>query len=259
MKKSILWYILIIVISGCASQEPVIRLSPSTVDNKDYWSLGQHFVYASDNNILYECSFNRIYNNKLIFDVKITNQSDTSVLVDPSLFYQEIYKNESDKIAQNNAYDPELILVGLQLDQNMQNARAKNAAVFFIGAALLTTGALIAIESSHKNEIEKEVECNEIEATNAIAQTASIATMASSDIKAEDSKIQQGSLSDAFLRKTTLAKGFFIDGEVHFPYYDNAMWYHLFFTSGNSQVDFHFRQSKIYSIPGYNCSDNRQE
>jgi hypothetical protein len=256
MKTIFYSYILIIILTACATPAPVVRLAPSTVENKDYWNLGQHFVYASDNNILYECAFNRIENNKLIFDVKITNQSDTSVLVDPALFRQEVYNNDNKLIAQNNAYDPEMVLVGLNINENREHARVKNADAFMIGAAILSAGAVVAVASSNKNEEKKKDMYNSIDATNSVAQYTAGETMVGASVRAEDNWTQHKSLSEAFLRKTTLAKGFYIDGEVHFQYNEDATWYRIIFNANKSQVDFNFRQSKIYNIPGYSDRGN---
>jgi hypothetical protein len=249
MKINIYCYMLIIVVYACATPAPVIRLSPSTVENSDYWNLGQHFVYASDNNILYECGFNRVENNNLIFDVKITNQSDTTILVDPALFMQEVYNNDNKLIVKTNAFDPELVLVGLNINENIEKAKAKNAAAFMIGAAIISAGALVAVSASNKSEEKKEVMYNSIDASRTVTEGTAGAAMVSASARAEDNWTQHKSLSEAFLRKTTLAKGYYIDGEVHFQYNEDATWYRLIFQADKSQVDFNFRQSKIYNIP----------
>jgi len=256
MKINIYSCILIIVVYACATPAPVIRLSPSTVENSDYWNLGQHFVYASDNNILYECGFNRVENNKLIFDVKITNQSDTTILIDPAVFMQEVYNNDNKLIVKTNAFDPELVLIGLNINENIEKAKAKNAAAFMIGAAIISAGALVAVSASNKSEEKKEVMYNSIDASKTVTEVAAGAAVVSSSARAEDNWTQHKSLSEAFLRKTTLAKGYYIDGEVHFQYNEDATWYRLIFQAEKSQVDFNFRQSKIYNIPQLGYSGN---
>ena len=249
MKPIRYFYILTILVTACATPAPIVRLSPSAVGNKEYWNLGQHFIYATDNNILYECGFNRIENNKLIFDVKITNQSDTDVLIDPASFKEEVFGKDSMIFAEYNAFDPELVLLSLNMDQNIQEAKAKNAAVFSICSSIITAGATIAVAASDKKEEEKESAYNTLDAANSIAQTASGEAIESANIRSEKNWTQQKSLSEAFLRKTTLPKGYYIDGEVHFPYKQDATGYNVILKSENSEVNFHFQQTKIFRLP----------
>lgn len=131
----------------------------------------------------------------------------------------------------------------------MAQARAKNATAFFISAAIISAGAIVAIAASKKNEVQKEQTYNSIDATNTLVETSTVAIAENADVRSENNWTTRKSLSEAFLRKTTLLKGYFIDGEVHFPYYGDANWYRLVFSVGKSKVDFHFKQKLIHYQP----------
>jgi hypothetical protein len=264
MKALSILLISVILISGCAVPSPITKLTPSTVENRDYWNMGQQFVYASDYNVWFDCAFNRIENNMLIFDVKVTNQSDTLVLVDPAEFAQQVYINDTLLVAQRNANDPEAVLLNLNIKENIAAAEAKNAATVGIISAVLLTGAVVAVAVSdnnnnhhrHNNHNNAEAAITTAIVADGVAQTAS-SSAEEANVRANNNWTYRKSLAESFLRKTTLRKGFYIDGEVHFPYFPNAKWYRLIFTSGKAKADFLFKQQLIYPVATYNNANNQ--
>jgi|GEM_PF-3200914 hypothetical protein len=259
MKNLTLYLALIAVFASCAVPAPVVKLTPSTLQNKDYWNMGQQFVYATDKNIWFDCAFNRVENGKLIFNVKVDNQSDTAVLVDPVAFLQIIFKNDSVKWGQNLAYNPEQTLLNLQLSANESSARAKNATVFGITSAIIATGAIVAVATSKKDDVDKEDLVNTISFAGDVARTAAFATAESSNIRAADNWTMRKTLEEQFLRKTTLPKGCYIDGEVHFPYIQDARWYNIGLSAGNSKADFLFKQKLVYPPSQYGGTPAKSE
>jgi hypothetical protein len=243
--NSICWFLLL-VFAGCAVPKPVVKLTPSTLKTKDYWSLGQQFVFNSDKNVWFDCAYNRTEGESIIFDVKINNLSDTAVLISPALFYQRVYSNDSLQIAQNYAADPEMVLTFLKLDENVANANATNASTFSIWSSLISTGAVVAVAVSKKDEKKKERLMNIISASNDLAQASAGEVRESSNIRAENNWTKGRTLSESFLRKTTLPKGFFLEGEVHFPFHGKAKWYEITLLAGESKVSFLFKQNLIY-------------
>lgn len=250
MKKSKIRFVVLLLLGGCAVPAPVVKLTPSTIENKDYWNMGQQFVFTNNQNVWFDCAFNRCERGKLIFDVKITNESDTAVLVDPVAFYQEVFKNDTARIASDPATDPEVFLELLQLNENTNIARAKNARALSICSAVISTGASVAVVSSKKSDEEKVNALDAIRASNTLTQIAATSMGEAADIRAQDNWTTRRSLSEAFLRKTTLPSGSYIDGEVHFPYNQYARWYRLVFSAGKAMADFHFRQRLIYPDNG---------
>jgi hypothetical protein len=249
MKNIFYLFALPIILVSCATPSPIIRLTPSTLQTKDYWNLGQQFVYSKDNNVWFDCAFNRYENGKLIFDVKVINESDTAVLVDPILFQQEVYKNDTLFITRYGADNPELVLFNLKVNENVAAANAKNATTLGICSLLIGGGAMIAVAASKKDADVKERVIDVIANATDIAIASTSATSDNEDARANDNWYQRKTLSELFLRKTTLPSGFFIDGEVHFPYNPIANWYRLIFVAGNSKADFLFKQSITYPSP----------
>jgi len=238
--------LMLLILTGCAVPAPFVKVTPSTIENKDYWDMGQQFVFANNKNVWFDCAFNRIENGKLIFDVKVNNQSDTAILVDPARFLQMVYKDDTIKSGEHYAYDPEETLMLLRLDENAANAKAKNATAFGICSAIIAVGATVAVVSSKKDDETKAKVVNTIGVASDLVQTATALTVDASNIRAENNWTVRKSLDEQFLRKTTLPKGYFIDGEVHFPYVAEAKWYNIIFEAGKSKADFLFKQKLIY-------------
>jgi len=247
--------IIAIIFTRCAVPAPITKLTPSTIENKDYWNMGQQFVYASDKSVWFDCAYNRMENNKLIFDVKVTNMADTFILVDPTKFKMQVYFNDTFVGGENHAFDPEDVLLNLKISENVASAGAKNAATVGLISAILITGAAVAVAASadhssdrhYQNHIErKENALSTALITNEVAQVAASSMAEESNIRADNNWTYRKSLAETFLRKTTIRKGFYIDGEVHFPYYPGAKWYRLVFSSGKSTADFLFKQKIIY-------------
>ena len=76
-----------------------------------------------------------------------------------------------------------------------------------------------------------------------------LVTQASAQIVAENADNLANNLNNKqrlLLRKTTLPKGYFISGEVYFPYNKEAKWYDFHIKTENSGADFLYRQNLIY-------------
>lgn len=240
----------VLVFTSCITSNPVVKLTPNTSPNQEYWKLGQQFVYAKTDNIWFDCAFNRKEGDNIVFDVKIDNQSDSAVLVDPARCLQSVYGFDSLLVMRNRAFDPEQVLLFLDMQERMEAEQARNAAAIGLFATLLTAGANIAIETSNKDERTKARTVNAINASNAAVQVTTSAIAQSSDIRAENNWVTRRNLSMQFLRKTTLMPGQYIDGEIHFPYHKDAKWYEITLLAGYSKVVFWFNQKLLY--PSYN-------
>jgi uncharacterized protein YoaH (UPF0181 family) len=241
------WVLLLVLFSvGCSIPQSIVKLTPSVIENKDYWNLGQQFVYDSDKNVWVDCAFNRTENETMIFNVKVNNRSDNAILVSPAEFYQQVYFKDSLKTVKNKAFDPEAILESLKLEENIAQAQAQNAAIFSLCSATISTGAAIAVVASNKEEEKKEQMMNTINTSNNIAQNSAGTVMESSNVRAENNWVKRQSLAELFMRKTTLPSGYYLEGEVHFPYYKDAKQYEVCILVGNAKVTFLFKQHLIY-------------
>jgi hypothetical protein len=235
-------FILLIGISSCSTPTPIVKLTPSTLDTKDYWNMGQHFVFSTHKGVWFDCAFNCIDKDKIVYDVKISNESDTAILVDPELFHQKVYLNDSVVISHDYADSPETILDNLKWNENVAIAQTKNANILSICSTIISVGASIAVATSNKGVDKKINTLNAIAASNDLIQVSSASMAESANVRSADNWTRKKMLNEAFLRKTTLPKGTYIDGEVHFPYHKNANWYDLVFAVGNAKAYFYFKQ-----------------
>lgn len=240
-----LYFFVALLCTSCAVPVSMVKLEPSTVNQQNYWNMGQNFVVGNDKDIWFECAFNRKENEKLVFDVKITNFSEYPVLVDPVKFKQKVFKNDSLKIAESGATDPEYFLRMLGANAEIARAQAQNAATVGFLGALLSLGATVAVEVSEKEPEKKEDLRNIITAGNSLTQTTTGLIAESSDIRAKSNWTMQRNYAQSFLRKTTLPKGYSIEGEVHFNYFNNAKWYEIDLNAGDSEYLFLFRQNLV--------------
>lgn len=247
----IVYFIIIaVLLASCAVPAPIIKLTPSTIQNKDYWNLGQQFVFAENRNVWFDCAFNRIENGKIIYDVKITNESDSAVLVDPVFFMQQVFKNDSLLIGSNFAENPEMTLLNLELQENVDQAHTKNVTAAAITSAVILLGVGIAVAASSSSDEpaqETYVETSSVEEE----PVEFFENTNETNVRTWNNWTNRTYLAERFLRKTTLPKGYFVDGEVHFPYDQNALWYRLIFKAGKAETDFFFKQYMIYPVSTY--------
>lgn len=228
---------------GCFSPKPVVKLLPKTTGKKEFWNRGINFVGDENNQIAYECGFLRQENNKLVYNLRITNFSNRDILVAPEKFKQTVYSNDTTKIGTNMADDPEMVLFNMQMDASNSEADAKNAMVVGAVATVATGAALVAISSSNSNNNEAKTDAADAAiATNNVMVASTFSNAEESNINVESSISEYERLSNSYLRKTTLSPNTYIDGEVRFTYNPLAKWYCLNLSVENSAVDFYFWQ-----------------
>lgn len=242
----------LLTLVGCSTPAPIVKLSPSPADAKEYWKMGQHFVFATNKNVWFDCAFNCIDGDVAVYDVKITNESDTAVLVDPALFEQKVFQADTVVLAEDHANDPEEVLTRLKLNENLAASQAKNSTIFSIGSTILSAGAFLAVVASNQRAGDKFESLNNIVTTHNLVQAATVAANEDANIRRDQNWTRRKMLNEAFLRKTTLPRGTYIDGEVHFPYYKKANWYDLTFQVGNAKAYFYFKQELIKALPAPN-------
>jgi hypothetical protein len=235
-----------ILLTGCYTAAPVVKLWPKTEDKKDYWNMGQQFVCDENKKVSYECAFKRVELGKVIYNVKITNFSDTAILVAPEQFWQTVYKNDSLVMATDQADNPEQVLLNLELEGSRAHAASKNALATGIVTGVVTGGAMIAVATSDKDVETKTSAVNTIGDVGSVVVGSSLMTSDESKANVAENYANHDQLSNSYLRKTTLPPGYYIDGEIRLPYHENARWYCLQLGIANSGVVFYFRQILFY-------------
>ena len=114
-----------LLLTGCFAPRPVARLFPKTEGKKEYWNMGKQFVQDANNQISYECAFKNVENNKVVYYVKITNNSDSDILVIPEQFSQLVYATGAKEIVSDKADDPEMVLLNLDLESSLWRRRLR--------------------------------------------------------------------------------------------------------------------------------------
>jgi hypothetical protein len=72
---------------GCAPAQ-VFQLIPQ--DSNVRWLQGQQIIRRDSNGVAFIASFNRTWGTYLVIDVEVVNGSDTTFLLDPSVFYYRL-------------------------------------------------------------------------------------------------------------------------------------------------------------------------
>lgn len=240
--------LLFFLLNSCATPEPVVRLWPSTIGKTEFWNMGQQFVCDHNGKITYEIGFSKVQSGKVFFNVRITNQSDKNVLVAPEMFEILAYRQDSLLLARTYAYNPEMMMFLLEMQNNQARATAENAAAAAIVTGILLGGAAIAVAASNMEDEKKETASDVIETTGDIVFSSAANESEEAQETIHRNTYQMERFSNSMLRKTTLLPGYYIEGEVQFPYYTFANWYQIILNAGNSSVDFHFRQVIHYPV-----------
>ena len=125
-------------------------------------------------------------------------------------------------------------------------AQAKNAAVAGLVSSAASVGSAIAVVASDKDNEKKAETLEAIGDANDRIVGASMEVMEGANQTFALNQEEFERFSNSYLRKTTLFPGYYIDGEVRFPYYENAKWYYISFGVGASQVKFDFCQIPVF-------------
>lgn len=216
----------LLFLSSCFTPKPVVRVEP--IDEDIRWQYGQAFARQQSGELELQAAYNGNNREYLFFDVEITNYGEEEVLVDPKEFYLEI------KGMKVRAADPEVILLGLDMDASRREANSKNAAVAIGVAAVAATAAIIATSDGdgNSNASNNNVAANSFDANynnlDLAVDLVSIVPNLFIDLSSPrpvqewpDADPQNRNFwTDFTLRKTTLRKGERVSGKVLFPTLD---------------------------------------
>lgn len=209
-------------LTSCFTPKPVVRVEP--VDEDVRWQYGQAFARQQADGLEVQAAYNGNNREYLFFDVEVTNFGEEEVLVDPKKFYLEV------KGMKMRAADPEVILLGLDMDASRQEANSKNAAVAIGVAAVAATAAIIATSdgdgnsnSSNNNAVSNSFDggYNNLDlAVDLVSIVPSLIIDLSSPRMVQElppvDPQDRNFWTDFTLRKTTLRKGERVSGKVLF-------------------------------------------
>jgi len=134
-------YVLILAgaLNSCAVPQAVIRMEPAS-DQQIRWDYGQAIVEKSVDSLFGRAAFDHAEKEYLVFNVDVTNLSQKDQLVAPEQFY--LTTNTGTRYF---ALDPEKQLFSMEVQENVREANAKNAAVL---AGVVAVAAVTAVAVS---------------------------------------------------------------------------------------------------------------
>lgn len=248
-------FILAISLNSCAVPQAVVRMEPAA-DQKIRWDYGQAIVEKSVDSLFGRAAFDHAEKEFLVFNVDVTNLSQRDQLVAPEQFYITTATG-----ARYFALDPEKQLFSMEVQENVREANAKNAAVFagVVAAAAVTAVVVSEIKdakdnnNSNNNNNNNENRNNNQDNTNFLLSVPLVINSASADQSIAQQNIDnfepnrpttgdRGFWMDYTLRKTTLAPGEKARGKVLFRRQDTLKDFLLMLPVEQSVFSFGFKQ-----------------
>lgn len=218
MNRLLILLLLVSFLASCATPVPVSRLNP--IGDSFEWQNGtERLFFSTDEGLRAEVQFVSSNSRHLVFEVKIQNRSDTSVLVNPTQFFLEPLGADTSFIMAEaiQAHDPEQELIRLDHQIASEEAFESNNRA----AELLSqTANLISDVSGNSVSSEEEVERNQRRAEHET-------DMINSEIAQSNLKDQKLYWQSVVLRKTMLHPNYEINGAVYFPRHNQARFFKM--------------------------------
>ena len=230
-----------LLLTNCSpSQNSILNLKPQTENNE--WYKGKEIATVDNDSLNIKISFDRSENNDYVFDIEITNYSETPILVEPERF---IYKVKSGKIYEGKAIelralDPEKVIQDLQKNYAIHKNDIETQAMVssfgsflqFVGQtkALITNDSELSERLDHQtkrmqeNQLIENIENNRI--SNYLDNSSYIWEILA-------------------LRKTTLYPFQSIAGKVFFPISELAETLEFIFPIGGYELKILYNQTNI--------------
>lgn len=134
-------------LSSCAVPQTVVRMAPAP-DQQIRWDYGQAIMEKSMDSLFGRAAFDHAEKEYLVFNVDVTNLSQKDHLVAPEQFYLTTTTG-----TRYFALDPEKQLFSMEIEENVREANAKNAAVVAgVVAVAAVTAVAVAEIKDNKND-----------------------------------------------------------------------------------------------------------
>ncbi|WP_196886559.1 hypothetical protein [Aureivirga sp. CE67] len=228
-----------ILLTSCYAPLAVSNLTPLEKQEKK-WHFGKEKVTNSHSGISVECMFHRSIETKLFFEVEITNQSDSTILIDPYDFYYTSYTKDTLTLIQFvHANDPELELLKIDKALSINSAKAKNNNSADLLNSTMHLAADVAELTSDKNMSRTKRSLSN--------QKQSIDNkrvyFANKNMSLND---QRNFWENNLIRKTELPPGYTLKGLVVFKRSPKAKFYGFNFKIEDKTYEFDYTQEMIY-------------
>ena len=252
-------FVLAISFSSCAVPQAVVRMEPAA-DQNIRWDYGQAIVEKSVDSLFGRAAFDHAEKEFLVFNVDVSNLSQRDQLVAPEQFYITTATG-----TRYFALDPEKQLFSMEVQENVREANAKNAAVLagVVAAAAVTAVVVSEIKdnkdnnnsnnNNNNNNNNNENRNNNQDNTNFLLSVPLVINANSANQSIAQQNIDnfepnrpttgdRGFWMDYTLRKTTLAPGEKVRGKVLFRRQDTLKDFLLMLPVEQSVFSFGFKQ-----------------
>lgn len=225
-------------ISSCFSAKPIVILEANDIVGQ--WFFGQQIIRIEEEDIDLSVAYERESPFEITMNMRIINNTDDDVLVDPKAFYYNWYRNEMDSLPAGRVYaeNPELRLVQIDYDISANRAAQGNRAIFDLVA---TTAEITADVVSVANDWEEEKK-EKLQVIKESRRGLSHVVAASQSLKSMSLNDQRKVWSRDVLRKTTLSPGQSLDGKVIFKPSVRSKRCRFIFPVGHANIMIDFKQ-----------------
>lgn len=238
------------ILSSCAVPQAVIRMEPAP-DQQIRWDYGQAIVEKSVDSLFGRAAFDHAEKEYLVFNVDVTNLGHKDQLVAPELFYLTTSTG-----TRYFALDPEKQLFSMEVQENIREANAKNAAVVagVVAAAAVTAVVVSEIKddkNDRNNNNNNEIRNNNSSGTDLLFSVPLVLNATPAPYVAPlidnfepnaPTTRERSFWTDYTLRKTTLAPGEKVRGKVLFRRQDTLRDFLFMLPVEQTVFSFGFKQ-----------------
>ena len=243
--------LLLIVLTGC-TPDPVYRLSSTIPDSSSQWIQGRQVVTRTQDSLRATVAYVRTTNDGHLFDVRLANLSDTSLLIDPSDFYAvttqviprpDTVRTIPDSFIPNraSARDPEEMLLAIDLRASEVEANARTSRGLYALEGLTSVADDVADIAGEPDTEQEETR----EAVESIERE----QRRENDVREYRSRMTQlerrrFEWAQRTLRRTSPPPGMGVSGRVYVPVDPNARFVLVHVGRDGRYVVFPYRQKK---------------
>jgi hypothetical protein len=240
--------LLVVFLTGC-TPDPVYRLSSTIPDSSSQWIQGKQVVTRTQSGLRATVAYVRTTDEGHLFDVRLANLSDTTLLLDPSDFYavtsQVIPRPDtlrkvpdSFTTTRMSARDPEKVLLAIDLRASEVEANARTSRGLYALESLTSVADDVADGSDTEQEETRE-DIDRIEREQ----------RRESDIREYQSRMtrlerRRFEWSQRTLRRTSLPPSMGASGRVYVPIDPDARFVLVHVGKDERYVVFPYRQKK---------------
>jgi hypothetical protein len=240
------------LIGGCATPAPLVRLNPDAADI--IWVGGRASVQKADTGVRVAAPFEHQDGRSLALRVEIENGTTERLEVDPRDITYSVCRTAavSSCSASQRVFDPEQMLISLDVQQSRETADAINSQAFLGTLVMLSAvGDVAAVASGHADR--------NTGAATALAASAMDDHAAAVDSAQASIATQRELWSNRALRRNSLFPGQGISGMVYVPINLQAGFVWLQITTGGRTFPFHFAQTVTQlQVPASSSQTNRK-